>query len=113
MKPKARQPSSGDVKSRPKRESSRIAVRRKQVDTSQKPLTTKAPSKNRSVTQIPLVRKKAAAAESKQTSRRKPTPLKTPEDHRPPLDLKVLREHDRTTANDPLPQDLAEVKEIS
>lgn len=120
MKPKPRQPPSGDAKNPPIRASKRIAERKeqsKQADTAKKPLAPKAPPKKSSVVrQKPLGRKKTAAAKTSGKQEAAPKSLKAPRArkvHRPPLVLKALQEHERRTANDPLPEDIAVVKGFS
>src|SRR5579871_5523653 len=87
MKPKAHQPSSGDVPSDTKRESDRIKARgklSKQVDTSQRPLAPKAAQKGTAggKKKAPRV-KKPAPAKSKQLVQKKET--KTRPSQVPPI----------------------------
>jgi hypothetical protein len=119
MKPKTGQPRSGSVRKPPLRVSARIAEQKqqpsKQVHIPPKPLAPKAAWKRATEgKQKPSRSKKPAPAKSKKIAEKKnstPRPSYVPSRRR--VQKKALQEHERRTAQDPLPQDLAKVSRLS
>jgi hypothetical protein len=118
MKPEPRQSRTGDVERPPPRTSSRVAEQKRRprkLDTRpEKPLAPKTAQRRtteQKQKQKPPRSKKPAPAKAQQLAKKKDTKPKPPKPvHVREIRKGTLHKHERRTANDPLPPDLATVR---